>query len=218
MMKGVRRGCVRLRGASIGIDDQDALSFTITVDHKTFHFQVDTLDINCVYIAFSHGNFHPNKQARSGDEREKWVQHLEETIKQNANKRGNNIDKYNLSGSCVFATQQNLIRTFDRKVSEADVYLQLIIEKIAAIDKRIEEIEDEDVKSGYVALQKQFSCMLDNIKHSIVLLQIAKNTALPINGTFTGQILSNIDETSSQCIDMDGGSSNGNLTICLLEN
>lgn len=40
MMKGVRRGCVRLRDASIGIDDQDALSFTITVDHKTFHFQV----------------------------------------------------------------------------------------------------------------------------------------------------------------------------------
>jgi hypothetical protein len=42
MMKGVRRGCVRLRGALIGIDDQDLLSFTITVDHKTFHFQVSS--------------------------------------------------------------------------------------------------------------------------------------------------------------------------------
>lgn len=40
MMKGVRRGCVRLRGAIIGIDDQDVNTFTITVDHKTFHFQV----------------------------------------------------------------------------------------------------------------------------------------------------------------------------------
>lgn len=41
MMKGVRRGCVRLKGAVIGIDDQDVNTFTITVDHKTFHFQVN---------------------------------------------------------------------------------------------------------------------------------------------------------------------------------
>lgn len=40
MMKGVRRGCVRLKGAVLGIDDQDVTTFTITVDHKTFHFQV----------------------------------------------------------------------------------------------------------------------------------------------------------------------------------
>lgn len=183
-MKGVRRGCVRLRDASIGIDDQDALSFTITVDHKTFHFQ-----------------------ARTGDEREKWVQHLEETIKQNANKCGNNSDSYNLS--CVLATQQSLIRTFDRKVSEADVYLQLIIEKITSIEKRISEIEDEDVRASYVSLQQQFSRMLDNIKHSIVLLQIAKNTALPINGTFTGQILSNMEASSSQS--MGGTPSKGEI-------
>lgn len=40
MLKGVRRGCVRLRGAVIGIDDEDDATFTITVDGKTFHFQV----------------------------------------------------------------------------------------------------------------------------------------------------------------------------------
>lgn len=43
-MKGVRRGCVRLRGAIIGIDDQDVNTFTITVDHKTFHFQVSVVE------------------------------------------------------------------------------------------------------------------------------------------------------------------------------
>ncbi|KPJ02448.1 Oxysterol-binding protein-related protein 9 [Papilio xuthus] len=44
MTRGVRRGCVRLRAAVIGIDDEDDSTFTITVDHKTFHFQcaVDT--------------------------------------------------------------------------------------------------------------------------------------------------------------------------------
>uniref|UniRef100_A0A9L0JF22 PH domain-containing protein n=1 Tax=Equus asinus TaxID=9793 RepID=A0A9L0JF22_EQUAS len=39
MMRGSRRGCVRLRGAVIGIDDEDDSTFTITVDQKTFHFQ-----------------------------------------------------------------------------------------------------------------------------------------------------------------------------------
>ncbi|KAM5149105.1 oxysterol-binding protein-related protein 9 isoform 2-T2 [Mantella aurantiaca] len=57
MMRGSRRGCVRLRGAVIGIDDEDDSTFTITVDQKTFHFQ-----------------------ARDADEREKWIHALEDTI------------------------------------------------------------------------------------------------------------------------------------------
>ena len=40
MRRGVRRGCVRLRGAVVGIDDEDDATFTVTVDNKTFHFQV----------------------------------------------------------------------------------------------------------------------------------------------------------------------------------
>ena len=40
MMRGTRRGCVRLKGAVVGIDDDDDSTFTITVDSKTFHFQV----------------------------------------------------------------------------------------------------------------------------------------------------------------------------------
>lgn len=41
MRRGVRRGCVRLRGAIVGIDDEDDSTFTVTVDNKTFHFQVN---------------------------------------------------------------------------------------------------------------------------------------------------------------------------------
>lgn len=63
MMRGVRRGCVRLKGAVIGIDDEDDSTFTITVDHKTFHFQ-----------------------ARDAEERHKWVQALEDTIIKHANR------------------------------------------------------------------------------------------------------------------------------------
>jgi len=57
IMKGARRGCLRLRGAKIGIDDEDDSTFTITSDHKTFHFQ-----------------------ARDSNERSSWVKALEETI------------------------------------------------------------------------------------------------------------------------------------------
>lgn len=63
MMRGVRRGCVRLKGAVIGIDDEDDSTFTITVDHKTFHFQ-----------------------ARDASEREKWVRALEDTILRHTNR------------------------------------------------------------------------------------------------------------------------------------
>ncbi len=57
MTRGVRRGCVRLRGALIGIDDEDDATFTITVDGKTFHFQ-----------------------AQDAQERERWIRALEETV------------------------------------------------------------------------------------------------------------------------------------------
>lgn len=57
MVRGVRRGCVRLKGAMIGIDDEDNLTFTVTVDGKTFHFQ-----------------------ARNRADREFWIRALEDTI------------------------------------------------------------------------------------------------------------------------------------------
>uniref|UniRef100_H2YQU0 Oxysterol-binding protein n=1 Tax=Ciona savignyi TaxID=51511 RepID=H2YQU0_CIOSA len=57
MMRGSRRGCVRLRDAIIGIDDEDDSTFTITVDQKVFHFQ-----------------------ARDDDERKEWTGALEDTI------------------------------------------------------------------------------------------------------------------------------------------
>lgn len=59
MRRGVRRGCVRLRGALVGIDDEDDSTFTITVDNKTFHFQ-----------------------AKDSEERERWIRALEVTISQ----------------------------------------------------------------------------------------------------------------------------------------
>ncbi len=39
MMRAQKRGCVRLTGAVVGIDDENDSLFTITVDNKMFHLQ-----------------------------------------------------------------------------------------------------------------------------------------------------------------------------------
>ena len=48
---------MRLRGALVGIDDEDDSTFTVTVDNKTFHFQ-----------------------AKDSEERERWIRALEDTV------------------------------------------------------------------------------------------------------------------------------------------
>lgn len=51
MSKGERRGCIRLNKAPayVGYDNEDDITFTITVDDKTFHLQVQT---KAFYIQF----------------------------------------------------------------------------------------------------------------------------------------------------------------------
>uniref|UniRef100_V5GZE6 Oxysterol-binding protein-related protein n=1 Tax=Anoplophora glabripennis TaxID=217634 RepID=V5GZE6_ANOGL len=150
MMRGVRRGCVRLKGAVIGIDDEDDSTFTVTVDHKTFHFQ-----------------------ARDAEERQKWVHALEETIIRHGSRT--RWDSHHPSPT---------IKDFDNKVSEADAYLQLMIEQTKKLEERITTMTDQDEKAKCQLILEHANVMLDNIKHSIVLLQIAKNTAHPVNGIY----------------------------------
>uniref|UniRef100_A0A3B5ASM5 Oxysterol-binding protein n=1 Tax=Stegastes partitus TaxID=144197 RepID=A0A3B5ASM5_9TELE len=96
MMRGSRRGCVRLRGAVIGIDDEDDSTFTITVDQKTFHFQ-----------------------ARDADEREKWIHALEGTILRHT------LQLREAETGFVPSVQD-----FDKKLAEADAYLQILIDQL----------------------------------------------------------------------------------------
>ncbi|XP_053689363.1 oxysterol-binding protein-related protein 9 isoform X2 [Sabethes cyaneus] len=186
MMKGVRRGCVRLKGAVIGIDDQDVNTFTITVDHKTFHFQ-----------------------ARDADEREKWVRRLEDTILRHANRsRALWEQQYSSPGSgsnshgtpSSSARRTTTLALFDGKVSEADAYLQLMIEQTTKIDSRIQTLGECEEAEGLKTIYEHANAMLDNIKHSIVLLQITKNTANPINGIYQGPIVSK-SETETEASD-----------------
>ncbi|XP_025832138.1 oxysterol-binding protein-related protein 9 [Agrilus planipennis] len=147
MMRGVRRGCVRLKGAVIGIDDEDDSTFTITVDHKTFHFQ-----------------------ARDAEEREKWVRALEDTIYRHAHRT-----KWDTM------RPPPTVKDFDNKVSEADAYLQLMIDQTKKLEEKINSMNDPEEKTKCEVILTHANSMLHNIKHSIVLLQIAKVSIIYIH-------------------------------------
>lgn len=234
MMKGVRRGCVRLKGAVIGIDDQDVNTFTITVDHKTFHFQ-----------------------AKDGEEREKWVRRLEDTILRHVN-RSRGIWSSDQGGSAFggltdSTKRPNYLQTLDKRISEADAYLQLMIDQTKKIENKLKapdaqaaataapnnsiqginetnettnisdtrseatnkDTSDKEAKDPNKTLQESAHAMLESFKHSIVLLQIAKNTAHPVNGLYQGPaghsadqkvMRGNLDRTPDN-VDMVGPSS-----------
>ncbi|XP_034189094.2 oxysterol-binding protein-related protein 9 isoform X5 [Osmia lignaria lignaria] len=157
MMRGARRGCVRLRGAIIGIDDEDDSTFTITTssykdDPKTFHFQT-----------------------RNAEERERWIRALEDTILRHSHARWD-------------PKKSPPKQDFDRKVAEADAYLQLLIDQIKLIETKQRNVaaEDEEKQQKYGAILTQANAMLNSVKHTIVQLQIAKNTAIPVNGIYRG--------------------------------
>ncbi|XP_071800418.1 oxysterol-binding protein-related protein 9-like isoform X2 [Asterias amurensis] len=150
MMRGSRRGCVRLRGALIGIEDQDDSTFTITCDQKTFHFQ-----------------------AQNADQREQWVAALEETILKHSQPA-----KFGASSHRPKPT----VKDFDKKLAEADAYLQILIDQVNALEIRLDGLEDDAQKQKHEQLRVQAKSMIESVKQAIVLLQLAKNAVNPVNG------------------------------------
>ncbi|XP_066996674.1 oxysterol-binding protein-related protein 9 isoform X2 [Anabrus simplex] len=152
MIRGVRRGCVRLKGAVIGIDDEDDSTFTITVDGKTFHFQ-----------------------SRDAEERERWIRALEDTILRHASRA-------RFDPNLPLPTMSD----FEKKLQETDAYLQIIIDQVKALEKRILIVSDPTEKGRLEVIHREAEVLLENVKHAIVMLQIAKNTAHPVGGVYTG--------------------------------
>ncbi|XP_067893242.1 oxysterol-binding protein-related protein 9 isoform X2 [Heterodontus francisci] len=150
MMRGSRRGCVRLRGAVIGIDDEDDSTFTVTVDQKTFHFQ-----------------------ARDADEREQWIHALEETILRHT------LQLRGIETGFVPSVQD-----FDKKLAEADAYLQILIDQLKLFDEKVKTCNDDEQRRKVGNLKEVTNSMVESIKHCIVLLQIAKSTINPVDGVF----------------------------------
>ncbi|XP_055023611.2 oxysterol-binding protein-related protein 9 isoform X2 [Misgurnus anguillicaudatus] len=162
MMRGSRRGCVRLRGAVIGIDDEDDSTFTITVDQKTFHFQ-----------------------ARDADEREKWIQALEGTILRHTLQQ---------EAEAGFVPS---VQDFDKKLAEADAYLQILIDQLKLFDEKIKDSKEDESRRKIENLKDTTCTMIESIKHCIVLLQIAKSTINPVDGVYHPSPLNSSVVTSS---------------------
>lgn len=114
------------------------------------------------------------QQARDGDEREKWVRHLEDTIARSSRYRAHGDPSQTLQSMGGSSSKNNNLTLFDKKVMEADTYLQMIIDQTSKIEQRIDALENADEKAMYDGVKLQANEMLDHIKHSIVLLQIAK--------------------------------------------
>ncbi|KAK3746140.1 hypothetical protein RRG08_003579 [Elysia crispata] len=150
MVKGSRRGCVRLKGAIIGIDDEDDSTFTITVDHKTFHFQ-----------------------ARDEEERERWIEALENAI---CNQCGQRM---------ADGEGPSTLDDFEKKLMETDAYLQLLINQNMALERKIDDCPNEEEREKYSVIKVTADAMIEAIKHSIVQLQISKESlrAPVLNGT-----------------------------------
>lgn len=65
---------------------------------------------------------------------------------------------------------------FNRKVAEADAYLQLLIDQIKLIEDKQKDLkeDEEDKKQKYGEILTQANAVLNSVKHTIVQLQIAK--------------------------------------------
>ncbi|XP_077463278.1 oxysterol-binding protein-related protein 9 isoform X2 [Stigmatopora argus] len=162
MMRGSRRGCVRLQGAVIGIDDEDDSTFTITVDQKTFHFQ-----------------------ARDADEREKWIHALEGTILRHTHQLR--------EAEAGFVPS---VQDFDRKLAEADAYLQILIDQLKLFDEKIKDCKEDESRRKIEHLKETTCSMVESIKHCIVLLQIAKSTINPVDGIYQPSLDTPVDNTT----------------------
>ncbi|XP_033992068.1 oxysterol-binding protein-related protein 9 isoform X7 [Trematomus bernacchii] len=160
MMRGSRRGCVRLRGAVIGIDDEDDSTFTITVDQTDFPFQ-----------------------ARDADEREKWIHALEGTILRHT------LQLREAETGLVPSVQD-----FDKKLSEADAYLQILIDQLKLFDEKIKDCKEDESRRKIENLKETTCSMVESIKHCIVLLQIAKSTINPVDGIFQPTLDTPVDD------------------------
>ena len=65
------------------------------------------------------------------------------------------------------------VEDFDRKLSETDIYLQMLLNQVAVLNKKIEDPEmTSDAREKYAVIAEKAVNMTESIKHSIVLLQV----------------------------------------------
>lgn len=140
MSKGERRGCIRLKSAYVGYDNEDDITFTInTTDEKTFHLQAKNLDEREKWVS------RIEKQIRLlSSSKQKYTLELPSSLNNNSTDERKKFIKYSSSSyddevHVSFQQKQNLhnsqtkidcMKQFDSSITESDAYLQLLIEQL----------------------------------------------------------------------------------------
>ncbi|PAA80401.1 hypothetical protein BOX15_Mlig023906g1 [Macrostomum lignano] len=186
MVRGERRGCVKLRGALIGIDDEDDSTFTITTqDRKVFHFQardadqrqrwLDALE-ETLNLHFDH-HLPPRGGSRRHHHHNRSLQQQQQGQKQLRNQsqqQQSQLQKQRLE----LEQQQRLdaVGSFDKRLAESDAYLQLLIEQERQLTSRVRGLTDADSTERDRANQIVDSLrqVIELIKQVIVALQMSK--------------------------------------------
>ncbi|XP_073259098.1 oxysterol-binding protein-related protein 9-like [Porites lutea] len=159
MMRGTRRGCLRLKGANIGIDDEDDSTFTINCDQKTFHFQ-----------------------ARDSEEREQWIRALEDTIKRHSQSRKRPMPGF----QTVFdPSQENL----EMRLAEAEAYQKILEQQIKILNSQMNADVGAEDSERYAILKDTSHKMLESMNHCLNQMHTVKaecekaikNSVLPDN-------------------------------------
>jgi len=66
------------------------------------------------------------------------------------------------------------VQEFERRLLETDSYLQILIDQVKALDQRIDQTTEEEERVRLVDIKSKTLVLLESVKHTIVLLQIAK--------------------------------------------
>uniref|UniRef100_A0A8B9GYJ2 Oxysterol-binding protein n=1 Tax=Astyanax mexicanus TaxID=7994 RepID=A0A8B9GYJ2_ASTMX len=98
------------------------------------------------------------RETRDADEREKWIHALEGTILRHA------LQLREAETAFVPSVQD-----FDKKLAEADAYLQILIDQL-----KVRSAGSETLIHYFIHSHECECSMVESIKHCIVLLQIAK--------------------------------------------
>uniref|UniRef100_A0A3Q2NWV5 Oxysterol-binding protein n=1 Tax=Fundulus heteroclitus TaxID=8078 RepID=A0A3Q2NWV5_FUNHE len=76
------------------------------------------------------------------------------------------------------------VQDFDKKLAEADAYLQILIDQLKLFDEKIKDCKEDESRRKIENLKETTCSMVESIKHCIVLLQIAKSTINPVDGIY----------------------------------
>ena len=105
--------------------------------------------------------------AHLAKDRDNWINCLQSAIKLHANHRRKIRPDFH-------TRKVPTIEEFNKKLIETDSYLQILISQIKKIDEKINNTSFDHEKVKLNILKEQSVYLLDSIKHTIVLLQIAK--------------------------------------------